>query len=154
VKLDDHCGPFQPRPFHDSMITFSPGALQPDSLLQRTHHRGSRPRMQSLHLQHPQRRPPAPTNSYCRPRYSWVPSGASRELLIQQAHALTSRSPQPPDNFNLPFKRPETAGPHRPSRGTWRRCFAPPSGGGSWGGPSQCARPRGPPPPIARGRGL
>jgi len=23
LKLDDHCGPFQPRPFYDSMIIFS-----------------------------------------------------------------------------------------------------------------------------------
>jgi len=22
LKLDDHCGPFQPRPFYDSMILF------------------------------------------------------------------------------------------------------------------------------------
>jgi len=22
LKLDDHCGPFQPRPFHDSMVLF------------------------------------------------------------------------------------------------------------------------------------
>ena len=28
LKLDDHCGPFQPRPFYDSMIRLSPQLLQ------------------------------------------------------------------------------------------------------------------------------